>query len=142
MFSFFVMIRRPPRSTRTYTRLPYTTLFRSVSWYGHGKYALLPRAARLRRAAVPVSAFIAPLAAALNHFDPRRPSSPTIRSQIYHVHPGHPAPSRPPLAGDPRRQPRRDDRPSLGAAGPPLGRPAGGGGRPRPQRRQLLARSQ
>src|SRR3546814_3805203 len=23
------MIRRPPRSTRTYTRLPYTTLFRS-----------------------------------------------------------------------------------------------------------------
>src|SRR3546814_2497668 len=24
------MIRRPPRSTRTYTRFPYTTLFRSV----------------------------------------------------------------------------------------------------------------
>src|SRR3546814_13920179 len=24
------MIRRPPRSTRTYTRLPYTTLFRSL----------------------------------------------------------------------------------------------------------------
>src|SRR3546814_20630748 len=26
---FFLMIRRPPRSTRTYTRFPYTTLFRS-----------------------------------------------------------------------------------------------------------------
>src|SRR3546814_10580767 len=26
---FFLMIRRPPRSTRTYTRMPYTTLFRS-----------------------------------------------------------------------------------------------------------------
>src|SRR3546814_10964661 len=27
---FFVMIRRPPRSTRTDTLFPYTTLFRSV----------------------------------------------------------------------------------------------------------------
>src|SRR3546814_4953189 len=26
---FVLMIRRPPRSTRTYTRFPYTTLFRS-----------------------------------------------------------------------------------------------------------------
>src|SRR3546814_7484707 len=25
------MIRRPPRSTRTYTRFPYTTLFRSLA---------------------------------------------------------------------------------------------------------------
>src|SRR3546814_4962242 len=31
---FFLMIRRPPRSTRTDTLLPYTTLFRS-----HGKRA-------------------------------------------------------------------------------------------------------
>src|SRR3546814_14303616 len=29
MFFFFVMIRRPPRSKRTDTRFPYTTLFRS-----------------------------------------------------------------------------------------------------------------
>src|SRR3546814_1391591 len=29
MFSFFLMIRRPPRSTRTDTLFPYTTLFRS-----------------------------------------------------------------------------------------------------------------
>src|SRR3546814_17916639 len=30
IFVFFVMIRRPPRSTRTDTLFPYTTLFRSV----------------------------------------------------------------------------------------------------------------
>src|SRR3546814_13159084 len=28
---FFLMIRRPPRSTRTDTLFPYTTLFRSVN---------------------------------------------------------------------------------------------------------------
>src|SRR3546814_12687254 len=36
-FFFFLMIRRPPRSTRTDTLFPYTTLFRSqyggaISW--------------------------------------------------------------------------------------------------------------
>src|SRR3546814_16335001 len=31
MFFFFLMIRRPPRSTRTDTLFPYTTLFRSYS---------------------------------------------------------------------------------------------------------------
>src|SRR3546814_18233674 len=30
LFVFFLMIRRPPRSTRTDTLLPYTTLFRSL----------------------------------------------------------------------------------------------------------------
>src|SRR3546814_15120075 len=29
LFLFFLMIRRPPRSTRTDTLFPYTTLFRS-----------------------------------------------------------------------------------------------------------------
>src|SRR3546814_12783619 len=29
---FFLMIRRPPRSTRTDTLFPYTTLFRSTEW--------------------------------------------------------------------------------------------------------------
>src|SRR3546814_17587400 len=34
---FFLMIRRPPRSTRTDTLFPYTTLFRSLfSLSGHG----------------------------------------------------------------------------------------------------------
>src|SRR3546814_3192978 len=40
---FFLMIRRPPRSTRTYTLFPYTTLFRSAA----GRAA--PRAAQPRR---------------------------------------------------------------------------------------------
>src|SRR3546814_7073690 len=31
MFVFFLMIRRPPRSTRTDTLFPYTTLFRSAA---------------------------------------------------------------------------------------------------------------
>src|SRR3546814_1389853 len=31
---FFLMIRRPPRSTRTDTRFPYTTLFRSTGARG------------------------------------------------------------------------------------------------------------
>src|SRR3546814_6168791 len=30
---FFLMIRRPPRSTRTDTLFPYTTLFRSLAFY-------------------------------------------------------------------------------------------------------------
>src|SRR3546814_6516662 len=33
MYFFFLMIRRPPRSTRTDTLLPYTTLFRSPGRY-------------------------------------------------------------------------------------------------------------
>src|SRR3546814_6603394 len=32
IFFFFLMIRRPPRSTRTDTLFPYTTLFRSPGW--------------------------------------------------------------------------------------------------------------
>src|SRR3546814_8152411 len=31
LFYFFLMIRRPPRSTRTDTLFPYTTLFRSAA---------------------------------------------------------------------------------------------------------------
>src|SRR3546814_2568178 len=34
VFIFFLMIRRPPRSTRTDTLFPYTTLFRSFGWHG------------------------------------------------------------------------------------------------------------
>src|SRR3546814_6010494 len=32
LFIFFLMIRRPPRSTRTDTLFPYTTLFRSPAY--------------------------------------------------------------------------------------------------------------
>src|SRR3546814_19927271 len=35
LFVFFLMIRRPPRSTRTYTLFPYTTLFRSNDRRGY-----------------------------------------------------------------------------------------------------------
>src|SRR3546814_7102247 len=38
---FFLMIRRPPRSTRTDTRFPYTTLFRSVVLMGFSHHLLL-----------------------------------------------------------------------------------------------------
>src|SRR3546814_1645637 len=34
LFFFFLMIRRPPRSTRTDTLFPYTTLFRSMARAG------------------------------------------------------------------------------------------------------------
>src|SRR3546814_13289794 len=47
---FFLMIRRPPRSTRTDTLFPYTTLFRSF---------LKPAEARERFAAVPQCEVIA-----------------------------------------------------------------------------------
>src|SRR3546814_20607267 len=38
MSFFFLMIRRPPRSTRTDTLFPYTTLFRSLS----GQHVVAP----------------------------------------------------------------------------------------------------
>src|SRR3546814_15472854 len=39
------MIRRPPRSTRTDTLFPYTTLFRSTLWHSHrvDNYSPAPR---------------------------------------------------------------------------------------------------
>src|SRR3546814_14161091 len=45
VFFFFLMLRRPPRSTRTDTLFPYTTLFRSL--------AFQPRARVGRHAAEP-----------------------------------------------------------------------------------------
>src|SRR3546814_20815088 len=43
---FFLMLRRPPRSTRTDTLLPFTTLFRSMLLRGDGTMleSLLPGA--------------------------------------------------------------------------------------------------
>src|SRR3546814_13959256 len=42
LFFFFLMIRRPPRSTRTDTLFPYTTLFRSPRLRAGGPPLLLP----------------------------------------------------------------------------------------------------
>src|SRR3546814_17661723 len=54
MFLFFVFLmrRRPPRSTRTDTLFPYTTLFRSHA----GNGALMAEYARERRLFLPIQA--------------------------------------------------------------------------------------
>src|SRR3546814_12540092 len=39
VYIFFLMIRRPPRSTRTDTLFPYTTLFRSLAGVRHAEQA-------------------------------------------------------------------------------------------------------
>src|SRR3546814_6744263 len=46
MFVFFLNIRRPPRSTRTDTLVPYTTLFRSGWRRPHADTARLPHRRR------------------------------------------------------------------------------------------------
>src|SRR3546814_18136943 len=47
LYVFFVLILRPPRSTRTYTLFPYTTLFRSpcrrAAYFWAGRHGALPR---------------------------------------------------------------------------------------------------
>src|SRR3546814_15686232 len=43
---FFLIIRRPPRSTRTDTLFPYTTLFRSIV-LGNGSHGLLMQLAQV-----------------------------------------------------------------------------------------------
>src|SRR3546814_8032141 len=45
MCVFFLMIRRPPRSTRTDTLFPYTTLFRSLCQPGLGARVVVQREA-------------------------------------------------------------------------------------------------
>src|SRR3546814_21129840 len=42
LFFVFLMIRRPPRSTRTDTLFPYTTLFRSRRAFGPAALVVLP----------------------------------------------------------------------------------------------------
>src|SRR3546814_14579868 len=46
---FFLMIRRPPRSTRTDTLFPYTTLFRSEGTEHSERDVYLRQAAWIRR---------------------------------------------------------------------------------------------
>src|SRR3546814_12336337 len=51
-YFFFLMIRRPPRSTRTDTLFPYTTLFRSAIDEGRFDARALQHGGDLRAAAV------------------------------------------------------------------------------------------
>src|SRR3546814_13277551 len=50
MVFFFLMIRRPPRSTRTDTLFPYTTLFRAAAATGRGRRRRGGRGGRVERA--------------------------------------------------------------------------------------------
>src|SRR3546814_14163820 len=59
---FFLMIRRPPRSTRTDTLFPYTTLFRSLS----DRDALKAAWEQFFLAARELAACPVPVAAAIN----------------------------------------------------------------------------
>src|SRR3546814_12540140 len=58
LFFFFLMIRRPPRSTRTDTLFPYTTLFRSEASFRlpAQRPADLPNGTEMRPAQVLVGA--------------------------------------------------------------------------------------
>src|SRR3546814_7356441 len=84
VFFFLLMIRRPPRSTRTDTLFPYTTLFRSRPlrrrWRRAGRrggartgaqYPPPPRAARRRRRRP----------RAVQGFRPQRPAVPPDRGR-------------------------------------------------------------
>src|SRR3546814_9366898 len=51
----FLMIRRPPRSTRTDTRFPYTTLFRSLPSNWSGRWDSNPRPTAWEAATPPLS---------------------------------------------------------------------------------------
>src|SRR3546814_12177622 len=56
LWCFFLMLRRPPRSTRTDTLFPYTTLFRSVAaWRRHSTRLAMQASAPL--SSNPVAAF-------------------------------------------------------------------------------------
>src|SRR3546814_7181399 len=58
---FFLMIRRPPRSTRTDTLFPYTSLFRSIfSMLGNDFDATVAAIERLKRSGTTYSARITP----------------------------------------------------------------------------------
>src|SRR3546814_13481432 len=55
LFCLFLMIRRPPRSTRTDTLLPYTTLFRSCTTEACGFRDALPDFAGVDAAIIGIS---------------------------------------------------------------------------------------
>src|SRR3546814_1522193 len=72
---FFLMIRRPPRSTRTDTLFPYTTLFRSQT-----HTAVLPHAIAYNAPATPDA--MARASRALGGGDPERARSEEHTSEL------------------------------------------------------------
>src|SRR3546814_19083039 len=68
---FLLMIRRPPRSTRTDTLFPYTTLFRSGRRHARAlaqpqaEQQVVPRVCRPLRGIVPLGDLVAPGVAVL-----------------------------------------------------------------------------
>src|SRR3546814_6454153 len=87
VFFFFLMIRRPPRSTRTDTRVPYTTLFRSP---GDQFRAAIPVVAHrqqhhdaIGRFLLPVGRQVPPIVEHADHAQPLhdrpKPQGPTHR---------------------------------------------------------------
>src|SRR3546814_20949313 len=99
MWFFLLMIRRPPRSTRTHTLFPYTTLFRSAARAGG------PRLGRSRR---PVAGGICGgLAAAAGR--PQDLSEP--QGHRLHGRRRRPCAARSRAAAPPARHPHRRPRP-------------------------------
>src|SRR3546814_18437345 len=82
-FSFFLMIRRPPRSTRTDTLFPYTTLFRSR--IVEHRQILVHRARRQVRRQAPFAAMeVLPVASArIRLASTVKPSQPTSPSAMH-----------------------------------------------------------
>src|SRR3546814_2467559 len=82
LFFFFLMIRRPPRSTRTDTLFPYTTLFRSVHMPHLAEAAMNVIERRLHRpmiglpAALDAAAHLFDLEQAIVERRPRRHDAP------------------------------------------------------------------
>src|SRR3546814_7792358 len=78
-FFFFLMIRRPPRSTRTDTLFPYTTLFRSVR--GASRASLFGSRPRSASQASPSAASPVPASAAVTVNRQAKSSSRCQRSE-------------------------------------------------------------
>src|SRR3546814_18875405 len=88
---FFLMIRRPPRSTRTDTRFPYTTLFRSDGAAGAGHRKCRHRAGALAPLAL-VVARLQPVGA--DRPPPGAADRPAGGQSRLASHPPDPAPAR------------------------------------------------
>src|SRR3546814_14236341 len=101
------MIRRPPRSTRTDTLFPYTTLFRSVRYSaGHGRWrhraaSIPPSASMFRKGSRAESALPRLLASRLPARPRQRPTPPPPPHRRRPRPP--PVPRRPPRHFSPRR---------------------------------------